>query len=69
MSAWRRMQIDPYYDSAQNLSPSELKFNMKPDTLNLIEENLGNSLDHIGTGVSFLNWTAIDQLLRLTINK
>jgi hypothetical protein len=42
---------------------------MKPDTLNLIEENLGNSLDHIGTGVSFLNWTAIDQLLRLTINK
>jgi hypothetical protein len=39
--------------------------NIKPDTLNL----LGNNLDHIGTGDNFLNRTLMAQVLRSTINK
>ena len=51
ISTCRRIKIDTY------LSPSiKLKFkwikdlNLKPDTLNLIEENVGNILEHSGTG-------------------
>ena len=40
----------------------------KPDTLNLIEENVGNSLDLIGIRKDFLNRTLIVQTLRPTIN-
>jgi hypothetical protein len=41
----------------------------KPDTLNLIEEKVGNSLELIGTGDNFLNRTPSAQALRSTINK
>jgi hypothetical protein len=30
-------------------------FHIKPDMLNLIEENMGKVLEHIGTGENFLN--------------
>ena len=43
--------------------------NIKPDTLNLAEENVGKSLECIGTGDNFLNRTPMAQALRLTINQ
>ena len=42
---------------------------MKPDTLNLIEEDMENTLECIGTGENFLNRVLIMQSLRSTINK
>jgi hypothetical protein len=42
--------------------------NIKLDTLNLIEEKVGNSLEHIGTGENFLNRTPVAQALRSTID-
>ena len=42
---------------------------IKPETLNLIEEKVGNSLECIGTGYNFLNRTLIPQVLRSAINK
>ena len=55
---------------AKNSSPSGSKdLNIKPDTLNLIEEIVGNSLEYIFTGDNFLNRTLIAQVLRKTINK
>jgi hypothetical protein len=39
------------------------------DTLNLIEEKMGNSLELIGTGDNFFNRTVIAQALRSTISK
>jgi hypothetical protein len=42
---------------------------IRSDTLNLIEEKVGNSLEHIGIGCNFLNRAPIDQALRSTINK
>ena len=43
--------------------------NIKRDTLNLIEEKVGNSLQHIGMEDNFLNRTPVLQALRSTINK
>jgi hypothetical protein len=41
---------------------------IKPDTLNLIEEKVGKSLEHIGTGGNFLNRTPMAQALRSTVS-
>ena len=63
------MKIDPCL-----LSYTKLKFkwikdlNIKPATLNLIEEKVGSTLEHIGTGDYFLNKTPVAQTLRKTIN-
>ena len=43
--------------------------NIKPETLNLIEEKVRNSLELIGTGENFLNRTPMAQALRHTIDK
>jgi hypothetical protein len=45
------------------------ELNIKPDTLNLIEEKVRNTLEHIGTGDSFLNRTPVTQALRSSIDK
>ena len=43
--------------------------NTKPTTLNLIEEKVESTLEHIGTGDHFLNITLAAQTLRAIINK
>ena len=43
--------------------------NIKPDTLNLIEENVRNSLEHIGTEDNLLNRRPMVEALRSTINE
>ena len=42
---------------------------MKPDTLNLIEEKMGNSFELIDRAEDILNRTPLSQALRSTINK
>ena len=56
------MQIDPF------LSPCT-KFNIKSDTLKLIEEKVGTNLEHMGTGEKFLNRTPMAYALRTRIDK
>ena len=43
--------------------------NIKPDTVNLIEEKVGKNLDLIGTAGNFLNTTPMAHALRSTIDK
>ena len=70
MSACRRMQIDPYLSPCTKLKSKWIKdLNIKPDTLNLIEEKVGKSLELIGTGGNFLNRTPMTHALRSTIDK
>jgi hypothetical protein len=45
------------------------QLNIKKDTLNLIDEKIGNSFQHTSIGENFLNRTPIPQALRSTINK
>jgi len=67
---YRGMQIDPYLSSCTKLKSKCLKdLNIKPDALNLIEEKVGNSLEHLGIGNNFLNRTLMAQALRSTIDK
>jgi hypothetical protein len=42
---------------------------IKPDKLNIIKENMGNSFKHINTEKIFLNRTPMAQALRTTIDK
>jgi hypothetical protein len=44
-------------------------FNAKLDTLNLLKKKIGNSLELISTGDSFLKRTLKAQALRSAINK
>lgn len=46
-SKW--LPVDPYYQSSQNSAPNVSDFNIRPNTMNLIEEEVGNSLELIDT--------------------
>jgi hypothetical protein len=64
------MQIDPYSSPCTKVKSKWIKdLNIKPDTLNRIEEKMGNSLEQIGTQEIFLNRTSMTQALRSTIDK
>ena len=70
MSACRRVQIGPYLSPCITLKAKWIKNqNVKPDILNLIEEKVENSLEHIGAGENFLNRASIAQVIRSPINK
>ena len=46
------MKIDPHLSPYTQLNSRGVKdLNIKPETLNLIEENVGNSLKVIGIGI------------------
>jgi hypothetical protein len=58
MPTCRRMKIDSYLSPCTKLKSKWIKnLKIKPDTLNLIEEKVGNCLELIGTGNTFLNRT------------
>ena len=64
------MKIDPYLSPCTKLKSKWIKdFNIKPDTLNLIEEKVGKRLELIGSGVNFLNRTPMAQALKSTIDR
>ena len=64
------MKIDPYLSPCTKLKSKWMKdLNIKPATLNLIEEKVGSTLERIDTGNYFLNRTPAAQTLRETINK
>jgi hypothetical protein len=70
MHACRRMKIDPYLSPCTKLKSKWIKdLNIKPDTLNIIEEKVGKSLELIDTGGDFLNRTPMAHSLRLRIDK
>jgi hypothetical protein len=64
-SRYRRMQIDPFLSPCTKLKFKWVKdLHIKPDTMNLIEEKVGESLKHMGTGENFLNSTPMAYALR-----
>jgi hypothetical protein len=59
------MKIDPYLSPCTKLKSKLFKdLHIKPDTLNLIEEKVGKSLELTGTGGNFLNRTGMAHALR-----
>jgi hypothetical protein len=64
------MQIDPFLSPCIKLKSKWIKdLHIKLDTLNLIEEKLGKSHEHIGTRENFLDRTSMTQALRSIIDK
>jgi hypothetical protein len=62
---YKRMKIDPYLSPRTKLKSKWIKdLNIKPDTLNLIEEKVGKILQLIDTGRNFLNRTSMAHALR-----
>jgi hypothetical protein len=60
------MKIDPYLPPCTKLKSKWMEdLNIKPGTLNLIEEKVGKSLELIGTGGNFLNRTPMAQALKI----
>ena len=69
-SACRRMKIDPYLFPCSQLKSKWIKdLHIKPDTLKLIENKGGKSLEYMGTGEIFLNRTPLANSLRSRIDK
>ena len=64
------MKIDPFLSPYTKLKYKWIKgLHIKPNTLNLIEENLGKNLEQMGTRENFLYRTPIAYALRLRIGK
>jgi hypothetical protein len=69
MCTYRRTQIDPYVSPYIKLKSKWVKIlNIKLNTLNIIEENVGHTLEHIGTGDNFLIRTLMAKALTSTID-
>jgi hypothetical protein len=64
------MQIDLYFSVCTKLKSKQIKtFKINLYTLDLIEEKLRKSLEHIGTRDNFLNSTQTAQAWISAINK
>jgi len=64
------MQIYPFLSHCTKVKSKWIKdLHIKPDTLKLIEEEVGKNLEHIATGENFLNKTPIAYALRSRIDK
>jgi hypothetical protein len=64
------MQVDPFLSSCTKLRSKWIKeLHIKPETLKLIEEKVGERLKDMGTGEKFLNRTAMACAVRSRIDK
>jgi hypothetical protein len=63
------MQIGPFLSPCTKLKSKWIKVYIKPDTLNLIEEEVRKSLEHMTSGEKFLNRTLMAYALRSRIFK
>ena len=64
------MLIDPFLSPCTTLKSRWIKKrHIKPDTLKLIEEKVGKSLEAMGTGERFLNRTTMACAVRSRINE
>jgi hypothetical protein len=68
-AAYRRMQIDPFLSPCTKLKSQWIKnLYIKPETLKVIQEKVGKSLEDKGTGEKFLNRRAIACAVRSRID-
>ena len=65
-----KMRIDPFLSPCTKVKSKWIEeLHIKPETLKLIEEKVGKSLEDMGTGGKFLNRTAMACVVRLRIDK
>jgi hypothetical protein len=66
----RRIRIDTFLSPCTKLKSRRIKdLHIRPETLKLIEEKVGKTLENMGTGEKFLNRTAMACAVRSRIDK
>jgi hypothetical protein len=64
------LKLDPYLSPCTSINSKWIKdLNIIPETLKLVEERAGNTLEVIGIGKDFLNRTPAAQQLRERMDK
>ena len=70
ISTCRKMKLDPYLTPHTKINLKWIKdLNIRPDTIKLLEENVGKKLLYIGRGNDFLDMTLKAQAKKAKINK
>ena len=68
-SICNRMKLNPYISPCTKLNSKWIKdLEIRPETLQIIEENVGPDLQHVALGPGFLNRTPIAQEIKSRIN-
>jgi hypothetical protein len=66
----KKLKLDPCLSPYTSINSTWIKdLNIRPETLKLLQEGAGNTLEQIGTGKDFLNRTPAAQQLRERIDK
>jgi hypothetical protein len=70
LSVCKRLKLDPCLSPCSSISSKWIKdLNIRPETLKLVQEGAGNTLEQIGTGKYFLNTAPVAQQLRERMDK
>uniref|UniRef100_A0A9L0TBS5 Uncharacterized protein n=1 Tax=Equus caballus TaxID=9796 RepID=A0A9L0TBS5_HORSE len=70
ISTSERMKLDPYLIPYTNINSKWIKdLNIEPETVRLLEENIGGKLLDIGLGNDFLDLTPIVKATKVNMNK
>jgi hypothetical protein len=70
LAVCKKLKLDPCLSSCTSINSKWTKdLNIRPQTLELVQESIGNTLEVIGIGKDFLNGTPAAQQLRESIDK
>jgi hypothetical protein len=70
LSVCKKLKLDPYLSLCTSINSKWIKdLNTRPETLKLVQEKAGNTLEVIGMGKDFLNRTPVAQQLSKSIDK
>jgi hypothetical protein len=68
--ACKKLKVDPCLSHCTNINSKCIKdLNIRPETLKLVKERAGNTVEAIGIGKDFLNRTTAAQQLRERMDK
>jgi hypothetical protein len=66
----KKLKLDPCLSPCTSINSKWIKYlNIRPETLKLLQEGAGNTLELIGIGKDFLNRTPTAKQLRERMNK
>jgi hypothetical protein len=70
LSVCKKLKLDPCLSPCTSIKSKWIKdLNIRPETLKLVQERAGNTVEVIGIGKDFLNRTPAAQQLRERMNK
>jgi hypothetical protein len=70
LSICKKLKLDPCLSPCTNINSKWIKdLNFRPETLKLVQEGVGNTLEIIGIGKDFLTRTSAAQQLRERMDK